>query len=146
MHLRGFFMLCFHFYLLPGNFYLFLYSSSFSSVFFNLYEFAIDFKFYCLWSDRIHEVISISSYLLRFVLCLNMWSILEKLSWVTENVFFWCLIFYTYLLGPFDIWCLLTLVLLCLFFVFINHQFEKGRLLFTCYCWIGVSLWFEGQQ
>lgn len=39
--------------------------------------------------DKTHGVILVLTYLLRFVLCLNMWSrsILVKLSWAAENVF-----------------------------------------------------------
>lgn len=52
----------------------------------------LKFSFSPLWSDRMDGIILIFFYLLRLLLCLITWSILEKVLWSAEkNVYIFCM-------------------------------------------------------
>lgn len=98
---RSFAPLCFHFHLVEESYFTFFPTSSlthsaFSNEFFNPHQvyvlavdlFTVGFKLYFIWFNRTHRITSVFMNLLRFILCPNTWSILEKFPWWTDWIFF----------------------------------------------------------
>ena len=95
--------------------------------------------------DKTHGVILVFTYLLRFVLCLNMWSILEKPSWVAENVF--ALVFNSLYIPVMSIWYAISFNI-CASQIFCSDKPSNLRKwgTFSLVLVIEVNLWFKIQK
>jgi hypothetical protein len=100
---------------------------SFSSVLFSIQLFvyflllllSLSSSFIALWSDRMQGIISIFLHFLMLALCHKIQSTWSQFHGLLRRMYIVLLpdkIFSRYQLGPFDLWCHLSLAFLCWFF------------------------------
>jgi hypothetical protein len=103
------------------------------------------FSFNACWSHRMHGIISIFLDLLRVLLCLKIWPILEKFHGLLRRRYALQKldeIFCRYWLGPFDLWFDLDLEFLNWFFVWMNYLLVMEGIKDSHYHCVGVYIYF----
>jgi hypothetical protein len=102
-------------------------------------------SFNALWSDRIHGIISIFSYLLKLTFTLRYDQFWRRFCDLLRRMYIVQMldeIFCRHQLGPFGIWWDLVLEFLYWFFVWMTYLLVMGGNKVSHYHWVGVYMCF----